>query len=87
MDLDQELDNLSLTLTLVKLVKDAGRVNMEEAMMRGGTWSPLPSGTVMTPSVWLVRVSMTSVFIRLLGGCSHNGGCDRDCGGHVTEDI
>ena len=83
MDLDHELDNLSLTLTLVKLVKDAGRVNMEEAMMRGGTWSPLPSGTVKTPSVWLVRVSMTSVFIRLLGGCSHIGWS----GGQVTEDI
>ena len=83
---------MSLTLTFVKLVKDAGSVNMEDAMMSGGTWSPTPaSGTVMTPSLW-VTASMTSVFIRLVGGwphicCGGGGGPNGESGGQVTEEI
>ena len=84
---------MSLTLTVVKLVKDAGSVNMEDAIRRGGTWSPTPaSGTVMTPSLWL-RVSMTSVFITLVGGCPPHIGCggggraSGESGGQVTEEI
>ena len=65
---------------------------MEDAIRSGGTWSPTPaSGTVMTPSLW-VTVSMTSVFIKLVGGCPHNGGggwggANGESGGQVTEEI